>query len=174
MTLVCANYDHSQWLVARASEKGCAKPRAQSLDFTSLTAYPCVVREGLLFWTKLAMTQNYTYPDQTPPWVASHGIAMRHEGLRHVFGQLLPLSPMKFQALLNSFRSISRSLSRVNTGGTARRRGSVLRAHGVQNGAFSSGADWSFWINCTPLPMLIHCANVSSPLWLISRTQGAP
>src|SRR5215831_7056318 len=44
MTLVCANYDHSQWLVARASENGCAKPRAQSLDCTSLIAYPCVVQ----------------------------------------------------------------------------------------------------------------------------------
>src|SRR5215510_709941 len=65
MTLVCANYDHSQWLVARAFEKGCAKPRAQSLDFTSLTAYPCVVREDLLFWTNSAVTQNYTHPEHT-------------------------------------------------------------------------------------------------------------
>src|SRR5215475_9519684 len=38
----------------------------KSVDFTRLTAWPYVGRDGLLFWTKLAVTQNYTYPEQTP------------------------------------------------------------------------------------------------------------
>jgi len=51
MTLICANYDYGQWLVVRASEKGCAKPRTESLDFPSRTACRHASRESLLSWT---------------------------------------------------------------------------------------------------------------------------
>ena len=33
-----------------------------------------------------------------------------------------------------------------------------FRAFGVQNGAFSSGAHWSLWINCNHRHMLRNCA----------------
>ena len=48
------------------SEKGFAKPYAQSIDFPSLMPWQYADQESLLFWTNLPVTQNYTYPEQTP------------------------------------------------------------------------------------------------------------
>src|SRR4029453_8453520 len=73
MTLICTNYDHSQRLGARASEKGCAKPCTESLDFTSLTVCRYVVRESLLCWTIVAMTCFRTHPEYPPSGDAVRG-----------------------------------------------------------------------------------------------------
>jgi hypothetical protein len=59
------------------SEKGSAKPHANSIDFTSRTSCQYAGREGLLSWTMITVTGNYTYPEQTPIW----GIIRSVQGL---------------------------------------------------------------------------------------------
>ena len=61
-----ANYNYISWLANQVSEKGSAKPHAKSIDFTSRTSCQYAGREGLLSWTMITVTGNYTYPEQTP------------------------------------------------------------------------------------------------------------
>jgi hypothetical protein len=53
-------------LADEVSEKGSAKPCSKPIDFTSLTLYQYIGREGAPFWTTLAVAPNYTYPEKTP------------------------------------------------------------------------------------------------------------
>jgi hypothetical protein len=44
-----ANYNYISWLANQMSEKGSAKPHANSIDFTSRTSCQYAGREGLVF-----------------------------------------------------------------------------------------------------------------------------
>jgi len=66
--LYCTNYNYSLQLTGQVSEKGTGKLFAKSFDFPSQTACRYAGREGLLSWTMITVTGNYTYPEQTPCW----------------------------------------------------------------------------------------------------------
>jgi hypothetical protein len=61
-----ANYNYISWLADQGSEKGSAKLHVKSIDFTGRTAWQYAGREGLLCWTKITVTGNYTYPEHMP------------------------------------------------------------------------------------------------------------
>jgi hypothetical protein len=69
-----ANYNYISWLADQGSEKGSAKLHVKSIDFTGRTAWQYAGREGLLFWTIVAMTGFRTHPEHTPDRAAREAI----------------------------------------------------------------------------------------------------
>src|SRR5215471_11062701 len=65
---VCSWRAILQWLADVVSGKGCAKPHVQSFDFRSRTACQYAGREGLFFWTIVAMPGFRTHLEHTPTW----------------------------------------------------------------------------------------------------------
>jgi hypothetical protein len=48
------------------AQKPCVRRAEARIDFTSLTRSVFTCSKRLLFWTNLAVTQNYTHPEHTP------------------------------------------------------------------------------------------------------------
>jgi hypothetical protein len=61
-----AYYDYSPWFAKQVSENGSAKPHAKPIEFTRLTVWQYAGREGLLYWTIVAMTGFRTHPEHSP------------------------------------------------------------------------------------------------------------
>ena len=94
--LYCANYNYSPRLAGQVSEKGPGKLFAKSFDLPIRTACRHAGREGLLFWTMITVTGNYTYPEHTPDGVlgvvlhlASHSQRSTHDGGEYLQSQTL-------------------------------------------------------------------------------------